>query len=490
MSLKNISSCVGTPSLPSIFAFFVPDAFETLDTSMQYEEQVQGELARVANADLLRIAQVCPRWHKLAMETPSLWSSIGLHLKLWRDVRSRGRMVTVLESSLERGGNFPLDLGINIRGLSGPNALWLIPLLTQYSRRWRALSLSMDLATASHYEPTSFGMLSTIQGRLPLLETLHLNMQHLPETIVEGVASYFAATPRLTRIQYYGRLAAFSKLPLKQLELFAYFDVRPQDLNGLISTMSRFSKAKCDCQIRVSVADGDFLPAIDLPPVISNVAVLQLCGTRIFEPSQAQSMLTEFITRLTLPSLVTLQIVYHGDQWFPLTWPHREFLALAHRSLFHAHLKHLSLVSVHITEAKLLEALSGLPVLQHLAISDHRCLDERGEEVVLVTNSLLERLTWTTQFTCLVPDLSFLETHTLLQFEDSVYRDLVLSRLKPGRNAEGPFEVNLWWYEEYYREVDPVLVAQFTELRLQGELLFLIDESYAFPTWHHDLPSL
>ncbi|KAJ7798632.1 hypothetical protein B0H14DRAFT_2253633, partial [Mycena olivaceomarginata] len=98
--------------LTEIFAFFVPDAFETLDTSMQYEEQVQGELARVANADLLRIAHVCPRWHKLAMETPSLWSSIGLHLKLWRDVRSRGRMVTVLESSLERGGNFPLDLGI------------------------------------------------------------------------------------------------------------------------------------------------------------------------------------------------------------------------------------------------------------------------------------------------------------------------------------------------------------------------------------------
>jgi hypothetical protein len=99
-------------------------------------------------------------------------------------------------------------------------------------------------------------------------------------------------------------------------------------------------------------------------------------------------------------------------------------------------------VSVHITEAKLLEALSGLPILQDLAISDHRCLGKRCEEVVLVTNSLLERLIWMTQFTCVVPELSFLETHTLLQFEDSVYCDLGLSRLKPGRNAEGPFEVN------------------------------------------------
>ncbi|KAJ7817267.1 hypothetical protein B0H14DRAFT_2456895, partial [Mycena olivaceomarginata] len=84
--------------LTEIFAFFVPDAFE--------------ELARVANADLLRIAHVCSRWHKLAMETPSLWSSIGLHLILWDDGLSRRRMMTVLRSSLEHGGDFPLDLGI------------------------------------------------------------------------------------------------------------------------------------------------------------------------------------------------------------------------------------------------------------------------------------------------------------------------------------------------------------------------------------------
>ncbi|KAJ7350802.1 hypothetical protein DFH08DRAFT_806786 [Mycena albidolilacea] len=114
-------------------------------------------------------------------------------------------------------------------------------------------------------------------------------------------------------------------------------------------------------------------------------------------------------------------------------------------------------MSVHITKAELLKALSRLPILQHMAISDHRCLNERGEEVALVTNSLLKHLTWMTQFMCLVPELSFLKTHTLLQFEDSVYRDLVLSLLKPGRNAEGPFEVNLWWYEEYYYELDPVL---------------------------------
>jgi hypothetical protein len=75
------------------------------------------------------------------------------------------------------------------------------------------------------------------------------------------------------------------------------------------------------------VFDSDFPLVINLLPVISNVAVLQLCGTCIFKPSQAKFMLTEFITCLTLPFLVTLQIIYHRDQRFLLSWPHREFLA-------------------------------------------------------------------------------------------------------------------------------------------------------------------
>ncbi|KAJ6593214.1 hypothetical protein B0H19DRAFT_975851, partial [Mycena capillaripes] len=49
--------------LTEIFAFFLPK-----------------ELGRIANVDLLRISQVCPRWHQIITGTPSLWSAISLDL--------------------------------------------------------------------------------------------------------------------------------------------------------------------------------------------------------------------------------------------------------------------------------------------------------------------------------------------------------------------------------------------------------------------------
>jgi hypothetical protein len=161
-------------------------------------------------------------------------------------------------------------------------------------------------------------------------------------------------------------------------------------------------------------------------------------------------------------------------------------LALAHRSSFHAHLKSLGLEAALITVAELLETLSDLPLLQDLIISDHRVLGHGGEEVTLVTNSLLERLTWTPDSTCLVPELSILSTNTLLKFDDTVLRDFVLSRLKPGRNTEGPFEVEVRWYPELNRNLDPEIITQFTELQSQGELLFFTSESDVFPSLNND----
>ncbi|KAF7362453.1 F-box domain-containing protein [Mycena venus] len=462
--------------LTEIFSFFLPaisggtDPSSTLGTpGLKHEDAVEEELARVANADLLRISQVCPRWHQLIMGTPSLWSVLGLNLHLWHGP-SRGRMMAVLQSSLERGGDFPLDLRVQVRGLYGHNALALIPLLALYSRRWKKVTLSVDYAS-------QLRALSSVQGNLPLLETLHIDVQHrVPEFTVVEVTSYFTVAPRLTQLWYCGKPAALCKLPLEQLQLFVYLDVLPPDLEDLFSTMGRLSNTRCNCQIRVRVDNADFQPAIESPPVVSHVSVLELCGADILEPDRAEPLVTKFVTRLTLPFLVSLQLVCHRDQWFPLPWPHLEFQALSHRSSFHSHLKHLRLESVSITEAELFQTLSGLPLLQDLIISDV----SEGDEKELVTSSLLQRLTWTPDSTCLVPELSFLECHTVLRFDDTVFRDFVLSRLKPGRNAAGPFEVDLQWYLEYHRELDPEVVAQFAELQSQGELLFSNTESPLF----------
>ncbi|KAF7325311.1 hypothetical protein MVEN_02638600 [Mycena venus] len=360
----------------------------------------------------------------------------------------------VLLSSLERGEISPLDLRVQVRGLYGHNALALIPLLALYSRRWKKVTLSVDYAS-------QLRALSSVQGNLPLLETLHIDVQHrVPEfTVVEVDILLRGGTSIDTTL------------------LFVYLDVLPQDLDDLFSTMGRLSNTRCNCQIRVRVDNADFQPAIDSPPVVSHMSVLELCGADIFEPDRAEPLVTKFVTRLTLPFLVSLQLVCHRDQWFPLTWPHLEFQALSHRSSFHSHLKHLRLESVSITEAELFQTLSGLPLLQDLIISDV----SEGDGKELVTSSLLQRLTWTPDSTCLVPELSFLECHTVLRFDDTVFRDFVLSRLKPGRNAAGPFEVDLQWYLEYHRELDPEVVAQFAELQSQGRIAFLEHRKSSVP---------
>jgi hypothetical protein len=232
--------------------------------------------------------------------------------------------------------------------------------------------------------------------------------------------------------------------------------------------------------------DDNFGTAIDPPAISSNVSILSLCAAGAFDSDVARELLSGFVARLTLPFLDGLRIICHQDQDVPLPWPHLDFLALSNRSSFYDHLTVLSLESVFITEAELLQTLSDLLSLQGIVISDHRVVDGQSEELVLVTNSLLQRLTWTSDPACLVPDLAFLECHSLLKFDDTVCRDFVLSRLKPRPKSEGPFDVKLHWYPKYYRRLDPVVVTQFRELQTQGELLFSISASSLFPSTHSD----
>ncbi|KAJ6491605.1 hypothetical protein C8R47DRAFT_1121183 [Mycena vitilis] len=452
--------------LNEIFTFFLPEvpiwnpSGDTPHISgLTQEAAVKEELGRVANVDLLRLSQVCHRWHQLIMGTPSLWSAIGLNFRLW-DPPNRERIATVLKSSLQRGGDFPLELGVQIRGLFESGALQLFPILAQHSRRWRHVSLSVD-------SPTQLRGLSTVTGNLPLLKVLNLHVES--SALKAGVAatSFFAVAPLLTELRYGGRVQALPNFPLEQLQYFLYYNIRPQDIDDLVSLMPRFSSI---CRILVEMNDDDVPVTAALPTVISPVRCLVISAAA-FESSAAGEMLAKFITRLTMPSLLWLRFTYQQNQEVPLPWPHLEFLALSHRSSLCRSLGSLALESVYIAESELVQVLSGLPLLQHLGISDHRAIDG-VDELVLVNNLLLQHLTSTNGLACLVPSLHHLETHTLFKFDDTIYRDFILSRLKSGRNVGGPFQVDLRWYAGYQRKLDAVVATHFMDLEAQGELLF------------------
>ncbi|KAJ7645905.1 hypothetical protein DFH06DRAFT_579524 [Mycena polygramma] len=474
---SHLCRCILSPirQLPSeilaeIFSFFLAEIPDWPYGSEEGSEE--EELMRVANIDLLRISKVCLRWHHLVMGTPSLWSVIGLNMRLLRGIPGVARMSALLESTLKRSGDIPLELGVHIPMDCGDEALNLLPMLAQHSRRWGKVSLAVDGVD-------QLRALSTVMGNLPLLEILEL---HVEQRLSQEVIPYFDVAPRLKEIWYGGRLQTLSSMPLEKLDFFLYHNLRSQDIDHFVSMMPRLSNPGCGCRIRVEM-DGDTVQTTaSLHPVTSQLHNFTLGVTGAFDADTAREMLCKFMARLTLPSLQHMRIEFGQYQRIPLPWPHLEFSALALRSSFCDHLVSLMIDSVFIAEPELLEVLSGLPLLQDLYISDHRVVDDEGEELVLVSNSLLQRLTWTSDPGCLVPKLGYLETHTLFNFDDAVYRDFVLSRLNPGRNSEGPFEVAIRWYPEYQRRLDPGVVAQFRELGRQGELLFSYAESPLFPS--------
>ncbi|KAJ7503162.1 hypothetical protein B0H11DRAFT_1988091 [Mycena galericulata] len=428
-----------------IFDLFIPEhrssgSVDSLDISDDFDAAVATEMKRIANVDLLRMSRVCVRWRYLIMGTPSLWSFIDLDLALWSDAR----MLDLLKSVLDRGDKFPLDLRTHGREIVPPQALELI---AQYSGRWKKVALSLSRQTE---------YLSAIKGNLPLLEHLLLDLGPFDSGPLAAAPPFFEFAPRLRDFQFRGPSAALAKFPLEQLERFSHLDVLPQELDDTIPVMARLAGGT-SFYIRVRLdqfaVEGE---ANSPPPVTSHVSALLVCGAGLFDPDVARLVLAIFCKRLSLPLVQSLKFAHSGYYGLPMPWPTVEFLALSHRSSFHAHLKDLELQHLAISEAELLQTLSSLQSLEHLVISDHRAARSEGSEMLLITDSLLNRLTWT-------PDPTHLGCHTLLEFDDAVYRDFVLSRAA------------LYCDLDYYRELDPAILAQFEELQLRDELWFTIE---------------
>ncbi|KAJ7935761.1 hypothetical protein B0H13DRAFT_2261903 [Mycena leptocephala] len=121
-------------------------------------------------------------------------------------------------------------------------------------------------------------------------------------------------------------------------------------------------------------------------------------------------------------------------------WHAEHFLKLAERSSFHSHLTRLE-ITVVMTDEALLGCLTVLPLLAELAISDGTPSREHIFSF-LITDALLQG-TQISDETALIPALEVLCLQSLLRFDDSVYLQLVVSRLK--EDFDNPFETYLEW---------------------------------------------
>ncbi|KAJ7451325.1 hypothetical protein FB451DRAFT_1284199 [Mycena latifolia] len=415
-------------------------------------------LDRLAQMPLLILSRVCARWHAIIMDTPAFWGTIHLHGGLWLSPKWTQTVMRLLQSALDRGRDVPLTVSFTNASLTPPHVPAL-DLLARHSERWRVAKFGCPFKDMHHF--------AGIEGRLPLLEMLELNTYGEHDS---APVEFFRGAPRLRKIAFARGLGTNVATPaLDQLHLLGYKQLTSRHLAMAVSGMANLSQAHA-FQLEFSLdewrSNRAHVLQLGIPPTSSDISRLSIDVSGGFHRPHAEQALAGIVASLTLPHLQTLEF-RAGES--PLPWPHAQFLDLAERSSFSSHLKVLCLSDVDIDETQLLECLRPLHALERLELADHQRADK-----ALISNTLLRALTWTpdpTQY--LAPRLRVLRLRSRLQFSDSVYLDLILSRIAPGRIAHSPFRSEILPLPRA-RALDPAVRAQ---LQAHKQVVFALCES-------------
>ncbi|KAJ7792844.1 hypothetical protein B0H14DRAFT_3561997, partial [Mycena olivaceomarginata] len=372
---------------------------------------------------------------------------------------------------LDAGGNSLLDISIH-----GHIHLPAFQLLATHSARWK----KMEIWGPRDQIPA---MISAIKGGFPSLESLSVNTWGARPTALATI-DLFTTAPRLRNFEIAGNLlGVISHPPLDQLRAFKCQDFMPTDFINCLSRMSHCPRTTSFC-LRINfdnwpeVHSGVLSLLQKAPPTVSEIGCFSIEMLDTYPESH--QVIGEIFATLTLPQLHELALTAAIPWTIPLVWPRVEFLALSARSSFPTHLHVLELRNVVLTEPELIECLSTLPCLEQLAIADHTAgksdvssvsSDEDPVET-LITDTLLAALTHPrlSNSAPLVPRLSTFKCHSRLQFDDNVLLAFLLSRLQTGS-----FRCEMYFLLGYSRELDPRVIAQIDEQRIQKKLIFTFD---------------
>ncbi|KAJ6555704.1 hypothetical protein DFH09DRAFT_1491975 [Mycena vulgaris] len=374
----------------------------------------------------------------------------------------------LVRNLLDRSANYPLVVFIANEIEATPG--FVFNLLAEHSWRWRTARFVCQFSDLEH--------LSAIRGNLPRLELLDLCCWDDGGHVDAAVAlDIFQIVPKLQVLVLHGStesFAVFSELPFEQLNRLCCTEetgdgpplamtfaarLRPSTTLGLrLSRLGRFRQVE---------------PSSHAPPVTSDISVL-IFTSQGFSPVHARRTVGKILESCTLPSLTELgfTVGYPEEDHpsFRLPWPHPEFLSLSERSSFQDHLLAFDLYRVVITEGQLLESLSSLTALERLAIANEQD-DLTGEsKELLITDTLLAALNRNLQ-TPPLPRLRSFNCRSILQFDDKVYLDFLLSRL----SIAHPFECELLWLRDHHRQLDPRVSTGIQFLRAAKRLLFLFE---------------
>lgn len=359
-------------------------------------------------------------------------------------------LLNLVASSLQRGGEFPLDLRVAVDP-DHPDGHPILELLSRHSRRWKNVHMWLH--------PRSFNFLVGAKGNLPLLECLTL--ENATKSDAHYVDDIFEVAPRLNDVSLAGWLSKLPAIPWDQILDFRFENKESPALPlGMLRLLSTHTRT--ELLINASEITGP----LEFPPVTSHISTFIITFTAA-SASSTRLTLGKILGCLTLPSLSKLRVACEDIQ--PL-WNQTRFLDFATRSSLCNTLTSFE-IDVMLDAPELLECISVLPLLEDLYLWD---CDSQGNYRAIITDDLLYQLTWRDNQTNLVPRLNFVGLNSLMQFSDASLWDFVTSRIVPGRSAEGPFGAAVAYLLCCCREFSPEFIAQLSALEDAEEMEFHI----------------
>ncbi|KAK0440677.1 uncharacterized protein EV420DRAFT_1650426 [Desarmillaria tabescens] len=223
------------------------------------------------------LGQICSYWRFISVNCPLLWTV----LKADERHVEHFSFQPAVEMFLKRSAALPLHIVVKANGIrnrtnSDRYAVFLQE-LCRHSHRWRTIILPIPT-------PVLFEQLRIVQGRLPILHHLALNIValHDPPRRTSFSTDAFIHAPQLERVRLDMDVPGNISLPMSQLTVFDICQVSWKDLHGMLTRGSNLTTLRVVCypprttptlpiishsRLQTLIIDGDlrFLSYVQLP---------------------------------------------------------------------------------------------------------------------------------------------------------------------------------------------------------------------------------
>ncbi|KAF7306217.1 F-box domain-containing protein [Mycena indigotica] len=399
----------------------------------------------LAGGELVLLAQTCHWVRRVVRSTPTLWNTIIVDLRCFRDLpeedlisdpRSEYNwMLSLLNQVLGRGRNSPRR--IELYSPYGLHPRHFIQILTLWAAHWHNIRFSMNNDMLDLLQGVSFPSLKSLSLQLPYKRRAaraHSAIRQ-PGYSLDFLSTQYA--PRLSFLSIFGALPSIDDLaPL--LSTFVC-SLRYADMPFILKIVPHLTSAAGLDLAVLSSFNHDVRKVLHSDGALFHRRVTSTLGklsiTQISHHSTWDSdgnAVGVILDSLALPELSSFRI---SASRTPVVWPHVSGLAFLQRS--GQSLTSLDLVTVCLSTAQLLAVLGAVPLLTSLYIRDNADSDVPA----LVTDDLFVAVKL--HQPALVPALSGLSIGSRAAFTTSALMQLLQHR------QEAQLVVVLYWLAGY-----------------------------------------